>query len=60
MNCKHWWYHKWGEFGPEEKVKSRSLATGVPEGPVQENIAQKRVCKRCKAVDYRRVLVHDE
>lgn len=43
-------FHKWTKYGPTQIVSSGN------EGPT---VAQRRVCQRCDAVDYRRVLIHN-
>lgn len=42
--------HRWSAYEPPKQV------TGWDGGPV---VAQRRECDRCKAVDYRRVRVHN-
>lgn len=45
-------FHKWSAYEAPKAV----TADGCPDAPT---IAQRRVCERCEAVDYRRVLVHN-
>lgn len=46
--CLIW--HRWGPYEPPRLVDS------VRGG---ETLAQRRVCRNCRAVDYRRVIVHN-
>lgn len=44
------WGHTWGKYEPTQIVEN---STGKPE------VAQRRECSRCDAVDWRRVRVHN-
>lgn len=44
------WFHRWGPYEAPREVHSERDGDGL---------AQRRVCSRCNAVDYRRVLLHN-
>ena len=49
-SCFFWKPHWWTQFEPPQTVTNY-------EGKAE--LVQRRHCKRCEAVDYRRVLVHN-
>ncbi len=48
-----WLLHDWPPYEAPQVVAEHRIAEGIG------TVAQRRECKRCKAVDYRRVLVHN-
>ena len=47
---RRYWFHLWSAWQEPQRVTNSS---GAPE------VAQRRHCIRCNAVDYRRVIIHN-
>lgn len=45
-------FHDWGPYEPPKRVVQGR------DDPDKPTVAQRRECKRCAAVDYRRVMIH--
>jgi hypothetical protein len=44
-------FHKWGKYEAPKQVTEGNMTAAT--------VGQRRVCTKCGAVDYRRVLVHN-